>query len=86
MVVRNAIKHLLKGKQMTYTEAIKLYGGSRRKMAEHLGLSVQAVQHYSKNPDQDLPAARVFMIKTLLGITDTPKMSRVVVTAKGEIV
>ena len=39
---------------MTYNEAIKLYDGSRRKMAEHLGLSVQAVQHYSKNPDTDL--------------------------------
>tara|TARA_R110000787_G_scaffold37492_2_gene95169 strand:+ start:673 stop:885 length:213 start_codon:yes stop_codon:yes gene_type:complete len=67
---------------MTYTEAIKLYSGSRRKMAEHLGLSVQAVQHYSRNPDQALPPARVFMIKTLLGITDKPKIT---ITAKAEV-
>tara|TARA_B110000285_G_scaffold195705_1_gene226150 strand:- start:67 stop:279 length:213 start_codon:yes stop_codon:yes gene_type:complete len=67
---------------MTYNEAIKLYDGSRRKMAENLGLSVQAIQHYSKNPDMDLPPARVFMIKTKLGITDKPK---IIITAKGEI-
>jgi len=67
---------------MTYNEAIKLYDGSRRKMAENLGLSVQAIQHYSKNPDMDLPPARVFMIKTKLGITDKPK---IIITAKGEV-
>tara|TARA_Y100000022_G_C13042185_1_gene280514 strand:+ start:168 stop:374 length:207 start_codon:yes stop_codon:yes gene_type:complete len=48
---------------MTYNEAIKIYNGSRRKMAEHLGLSVQAVAHYSKAPNQSLPPARVFMIQ-----------------------
>ncbi len=72
---------------MTYNEAIKLYGNSRRKMAEHLGLSVQAVQHYSKNPDKELPPARVYMIKhkyrsAKLGITDKPK---VIMTAKAEV-
>ena len=67
---------------MTYNEAIKLYDGSRRKMAENLGLSVQAIQHYSKNPDMDLPPARVFMIKTKLGITDKPK---IIITAKAEV-
>tara|TARA_B100001175_G_C18910829_1_gene357700 strand:- start:74 stop:283 length:210 start_codon:yes stop_codon:yes gene_type:complete len=56
---------------MTYNEAINLYGGSRRKMAEHLGLSVQAVQHYSKNPDNDLPPARVFMIQVKNGLLIT---------------
>ena len=56
---------------MTYNQAIKLYGGSRRKMAEHLGLSVQAVQHYSKNPDQPLPPARVFMIQVKNGLLIT---------------
>ena len=55
-------------------------------MAEHLGLSVQSVQHYSRNPERALPPARVFMIKTLLGLTDQPKIPRVVLTAKGEIV
>lgn len=67
---------------MTYNEVIKLYGGSRRKMAEHLGLSVQAVQHYSKNPDKELPPARIFMVKTKFGITDNPK---VIMTAKAEV-
>jgi|TARA_R110001632_G_scaffold176072_1_gene295756 hypothetical protein len=67
---------------MTYNEAIKLYDGSRRKMAEHLGLSVQGVQHYSKNPDKELPPARDFMIKTKFGITDNPK---VIMTAKAEV-
>jgi len=71
---------------MTYNDAIKLYDGSRRKMAEHLGLSVQSVQHYSRNPERELPPARVFMIKTLLGLTDKPVTPRVVITAKGEIV
>lgn len=56
---------------MTYNDAINLYGGSRRKMAEHLGLSVQAVQHYSKNPDNDLPPARVFMIQVKNGLLIT---------------
>ena len=51
-------------------------------MAEHLGLSVQAVQHYSKNPDKELPPARDFMVKTKFGITDNPK---VIITAKGEV-
>lgn len=84
MVLINAIKHLLiKGIQMTYNEAIKLYDGSRRKMAEHLGLSVQAVAHYSKNPEQSLPPARVFMIKAKLGL-DKP-MPEINITAKGEV-
>ena len=68
---------------MTYNQAIKLYDGSQRKMAEHLGLSVQAVAHYSKNPDAPLPPARVFMIKTLLGIKDNLQVK---MTAKGEVV
>jgi hypothetical protein len=67
---------------MTYNEAIKLYDGSRRKMAESLGLSVQGVQHYSKNPTKDLPPARVFMIKTKLVITYKPK---IIITAKAEV-
>lgn len=46
---------------MTYNQAIKLYDGSRRKMAEHLGLSVQAVAHYSKNPDAQLPPVPEFL-------------------------
>ncbi len=68
---------------MTYNEAIKLYGNSRRKMAEDLGLSVQSVQHYSKNPDQELPPARVFMIKTKWALRDVPKIT---IQAKGEVV
>jgi len=68
---------------MTYNEAIKLYGNSRRKMAEDLGLSVQAVAHYGKNPDQELPPARVFMIKTKLALRDVPKIT---IQAKGEVV
>jgi hypothetical protein len=43
---------------------------------------VQGVQHYSKNPTKDLPPARVFMIKTKLGITDKPK---IIITAKAEV-
>jgi hypothetical protein len=35
---------------MTYNEAIKLYGNSRRKMAEDLGLSVQAVSSLRQEP------------------------------------
>ena len=68
---------------MTYNEAIKLYGNSRRKMAEDLGLSVQAVAHYGKNPDQKLPPARVFMIKTKFALRDVPKIT---IQAKGEVV
>ena len=65
---------------MTYNEAIKLYGNSRRKMAEDLGLSVA---HYGKNPDQELPPARVFMIKTKLALRDVPNIT---IKAKGEVV
>jgi hypothetical protein len=43
---------------------------------------VQGVQHYSKNPDKELPPARDFMIKTKFGITDNPK---VIMTAKAEV-
>lgn len=53
---------------MTFKEAINLYDGSRRKMAEHLGLSVQAVAHYSKKPNRPLPPARVFMIQVKNGL------------------
>ena len=52
-------------------------------MAEDLGLSVQAVAHYGKNPDQELPPARVFMIKTKLALRDVPKIT---IQAKGEVV
>ena len=68
---------------MTYNEAIKLYNGSRRKMAESLGISVQAVAFYGKKPDEELPPHRVFMIKTLLGIKDNLEVK---ITAKGEVV
>ncbi len=60
---------------MTYNEAIKLYNGSRRKMAESLGISVQAVAFYGKNPDAELPPHRVFMINALHGDVKQPKSS-----------
>ena len=67
---------------MTYNEAIKLFDNSRRKMAETLGLSVQAIQHHSKTPDRELPAVRTFQIKTLL----KDKLPQVTMSARGEVV
>lgn len=51
---------------MTYNEAIKLFGNSKRKMAETLGVAVQTIQHHSKNPEKELPPVRTFQIETLM--------------------
>ena len=71
---------------MTYNEAIKLYNGSRRKMAESLGISVQAVAFYGKKPDEELPPHRVFMINALHGDVGKPKSGyREIVEKQGDL-
>jgi len=35
-------------KYRNFEEAVKLFNGSRRKMAKHFDVSVQCVQHWSK--------------------------------------
>jgi hypothetical protein len=84
----NAILHkFLWSNNMTYNEAIKLYNGSRRKMAESLGISVQGVAFYGKNPDGELPPHRVFMINALHGDVGKPKSGyREVVEDSNEVV
>lgn len=55
---------------MTFNDAIKLFDGNVRKMADTLGLSTQSVYYYKKNGDSPLPPVRVFQIKTILKIDD----------------
>jgi hypothetical protein len=51
-----------KRKNMTTEEALAKFGGSRRRLAEALGISVQAVAQWGAQ----VPPLRVYQIKELL--------------------
>lgn len=55
---------------MTYNDAIKLFDGSVRKMADALKVSTQSIYYYKKHGDDPLPDVRVFQIKTILKLDD----------------
>lgn len=51
---------------MTYNEAVEKFGGSRRELAKALDISTQAVAHWAKTPDKDIPDYRAIQIKYVL--------------------
>lgn len=51
---------------MTYNEAVEKFGGSRRELAKALDISTQAVAHWAKTPDRDIPDYRAIQIKYVL--------------------
>ena len=50
---------------MTYQEAVS-YFKTKYQMAKALGLTRQAVQHWSKNLDKPIPELRAYQIKDIL--------------------
>ena len=51
---------------MTYNEAVEKFRGSRRELAKALDISTQAVAHWAKTPDKDIPDYRAIQIKYVL--------------------
>ena len=51
---------------MKYSEAVKNFNNSRRKLAEALGLSTQAVDKWAKFPDKPIPKKRIEMVKKMI--------------------
>jgi len=50
---------------MTYQEAVSHFK-TKYQMAKALGLTRQAVQHWSKNLDKPIPELRAYQIKDIL--------------------
>jgi DNA-binding transcriptional regulator YdaS (Cro superfamily) len=50
---------------MTYKEAVAKFG-SRRKLANALDISTQAVAYWAKNPDREIPSYRAIQIEYIL--------------------
>lgn len=50
---------------MTYKEAVAKFG-SRRKLANALDISTQAVAYWAKNPDKEIPSYRAIQIEYIL--------------------
>lgn len=51
---------------MKFTEAMSKFGNSRRRLAEALGLSTQAVSKWAKNPDENIPKKRIAALEKIL--------------------
>lgn len=51
---------------MKFTEAMSKFGNSRRKLAEALGLSTQAVSKWAKHPDENIPKKRIAALEKIL--------------------
>jgi len=55
---------------MKYNEVIKLFNNSRRKLANELDISVQAVSKWAQRPNKEIPKVRQFQVKTILKLED----------------
>lgn len=70
---------------MTYNEAIQLFNGDAKQLADALECSHQMVYQYKKNPDKELPKVRSIVLQAKLG-TYEPKKIKAKVTCKAEVV